>query len=122
MAIATTHDINEIKRRMQGASLVLKTELSGLRTDQVSGNYLGFARAVYYHQIGNMPLLGRGIYLGGSLEAGNVWAERGDISATGLYTAGSVFVAADTWLGPFYFAYGRASGGHSSFYIFLGRL
>jgi NTE family protein len=97
-------------------------QLSGLRTDQVSGNYLGFTRAVYYHQIGNMPLLGRGIYVGGSLEAGNVWPDRGDISAKGLYTAGSVFVAADTWLGPFYFAYGRASGGHSSFYIFLGRL
>lgn len=97
-------------------------QLSGLRTDQLSGDYLGFARAVYYHQIGNMPLLGRGIYVGGSLEAGNVWAKRGNISATGLVTAGSVFVAADTWLGPFYFAWGHASGGRSSFYIFLGRL
>src|SRR6185436_13699118 len=76
-------------------------QLSGLRTEQLSGDYLAFARAVYYHQIGNMPLLGRGIYVGGSLEAGNVWAQRGDVSATGLYSAGSVFVAADTWLGPF---------------------
>ena len=57
-----------------------------------------------------------------NLEAGNVWNNRGDVSLTGLYTAGSAFVAADTWLGPFYFAYGRASGDHSSFYIFLGRL
>ena len=31
-----THDINEIKRRMQGASSVLKTELSGLRTGRAS--------------------------------------------------------------------------------------
>jgi len=97
-------------------------QLSGLRTDQVSGNYLGFARAVYYHQIGNMPLLGRGIYVGGSLEGGNVWDQRSDISASKLYGAGSVFIAADTWLGPFYFAWGHASGGQSSFYIFLGRL
>ena len=36
--------------------------------------------------------------------------------------AGSVFLAADTWIGPFYFAWGHASGGQSSFYIFLGRL
>ena len=42
-------------------------------------------------------------------------------SASGLITAGSVFLAADTWLGPFYFAYGRASGGQSSFYLYLGR-
>jgi len=45
-----------------------------------------------------------------------------DASFRGLRTAGSVFVAADTWLGPFYFAWGRASGGESSFYIYLGRL
>jgi NTE family protein len=96
--------------------------LSGLRTDQLSDNYLGFARVVYYHQIGNMPLLGRGVYLGGSLEAGNVWPNSGDVSFKGLRTAGSVFVAADTWLGPFYFAWGRASGGETSFYIYLGRI
>jgi hypothetical protein len=32
-----------------------------------------------------------------------------------------VFLGADTFLGPFYFAYGRASGNASSFYLFLGR-
>ena len=32
----TTHDINEVKRRMQGAGAVLKTELSGLRTGRAS--------------------------------------------------------------------------------------
>ncbi len=31
-----TYDINEIKRRMQGASAALKTELSGLRTGRAS--------------------------------------------------------------------------------------
>jgi len=35
-----THDINEIKRRMQGASSVLKTELSGLRTGRASAHML----------------------------------------------------------------------------------
>ncbi|HZP70514.1 MAG TPA: ribosome recycling factor [Pseudolabrys sp.] len=36
----TTHDINEIKRRMQGASAVLKAELSGLRTGRASAHLL----------------------------------------------------------------------------------
>jgi len=40
MTNATTHDINEIKRRMQGASTVLKTELSGLRTGRASAHML----------------------------------------------------------------------------------
>jgi NTE family protein len=95
--------------------------LSGLRTDQLSGNYLGLGRVVYYHQLGKLPVIGGAIYAGGSLETGNVWLQRNDVSASGLLTAGSVFVAADTWVGPFYFAYGRASGGQSSFYLYLGR-
>ena len=36
----TTHDINEIKRRMAGAASVLKTELSGLRTGRASMHML----------------------------------------------------------------------------------
>ena len=95
--------------------------LSGLRNDQLSGNYLGLGRVVYYHQLGRLPVIGGAIYGGGSLETGNVWQQRNDVSASGLLTAGSVFVAADTWVGPFYFAYGRASGGQSSFYLYLGR-
>lgn len=39
MATAT-HDINEIKRRMHGASAALKTELSGLRTGRASAHLL----------------------------------------------------------------------------------
>jgi ribosome recycling factor len=35
-----THDINEIKRRMQVANTVLKTELSGLRTGRASAHML----------------------------------------------------------------------------------
>lgn len=35
-----THDINEIKRRMSGASAALKTELSGLRTGRASAHLL----------------------------------------------------------------------------------
>ncbi|MCK9919446.1 ribosome recycling factor [Microbacteriaceae bacterium K1510] len=35
-----TYDINEIKRRMQGASASLKTELSGLRTGRASSHLL----------------------------------------------------------------------------------
>lgn len=38
--VNATHDINEIKRRMQGAGAVLKTELSGLRTGRASAHLL----------------------------------------------------------------------------------
>ena len=35
-----THDLNELKRRMHGATAVLKTELSGLRTGRASAHLL----------------------------------------------------------------------------------
>jgi ribosome recycling factor len=37
---ATTHDINDLKRRMQGSLGVLKQELSGLRTGRANANLL----------------------------------------------------------------------------------
>jgi len=37
---APTHDMNELKRRMQGAIQVLKQELGGLRTGRASANLL----------------------------------------------------------------------------------
>jgi ribosome recycling factor len=54
MTNMTTHDINEIKRRMQGASAVLKTELSGLRTGRASAHLLDPVMVDAYG--GQMPL------------------------------------------------------------------
>ena len=95
--------------------------LSGLRTDQLSGDYLGLPAPSIYHQIGNMPLLGRGIHSAARSREGKPWVVQRHFRQRAL-AAGSVFIAADTWIGPFYFAWGHASGGQSSFYIFLGRL
>jgi NTE family protein len=94
--------------------------LSGLRNGQLAGSYLGFGRIVYYHHLTTVRLIGGSVYLGGSLEAGNTWQQRDAVSAGDLVKAGSVFLAADTFIGPFYFAYGRATGGASSFYLYLG--
>jgi ribosome recycling factor len=49
-----THDINELKRRMQGAIGVLKTELSGLRTGRASAHLLDPVTVEAYGQ--QMPL------------------------------------------------------------------
>lgn len=96
-------------------------QLSGLRTNQLSGNYLAFARAVGYYQIATVPVVGRAVYLGGSIETGNTWDTRDQISGN-LRTAGAVFLAADTWLGPFYVGWGLTSGGNRSYYLYLGRI
>ncbi|NWG25608.1 MAG: ribosome recycling factor [Pseudorhodoplanes sp.] len=48
------HDINELKRRMQGALAVLKQELSGLRTGRASAHLLDPVHVDAYGQ--SMPL------------------------------------------------------------------
>ena len=96
-------------------------ELSGLRTDELLGPYLALARAAYLYRLGNLPVLGNTYYAGGSLEVGNVWLNRDAVSFSDTRSAGSLFLAADTPFGPFYAAWGYASGGSSSFYLLLGR-
>jgi ribosome recycling factor len=51
---AATFDINELKRRMQGAMGVLKQELSGLRTGRASPHLLDHVQAEAYGS--HMPL------------------------------------------------------------------
>jgi ribosome recycling factor len=51
---AATHDLNEIKRRMQGSLQVLKTELSGLRTGRASAHLLDPVQVDAYGS--HMPL------------------------------------------------------------------
>jgi NTE family protein len=60
------------------------------------------------------------VYLGASIEAGNAWQSRSDISTGSLLMNGSLFAGLDTWFGPLYLAGGLAEGGDSSFYLFLG--
>jgi ribosome recycling factor len=50
----TTYDLNELKRRMQGATLVLKQELGGLRTGRASTALLDHVQAEAYGT--HMPL------------------------------------------------------------------
>ena len=49
-----THDLEELKRRMHGATSVLKTELSGLRTGRASANLVDPVQVEAYGS--HMPL------------------------------------------------------------------
>ena len=96
--------------------------LSGLRRNSLIGQQLLFGRAVAYHRISSRaPILDLPIYIGGSFEAGNVWSRSSDISIGSLRTSVSGFIAADTPIGPLWFAGGQ-SGNDTSFYIVLGRV
>ena len=54
------------------------------------------------------------------LEQGGVWDKGDDISLESSYTAGSVYVGVESFLGPIFLGYGMAEGGHDMFYLQLG--
>ncbi len=96
--------------------------LSGLLTDSLSGQNFALGEMIYYRNIvKGSGLIKFPVYLGASLEAGNVWDDRSDMSLDDLVIAGSGFLGVDTPLGPAYLAYGRAEGGNSAVYFFLGQ-
>jgi NTE family protein len=96
-------------------------EISGLRSGELQGAYLGRGRAVYTHRLGNLPVFGNAYYAGGSVEIGNVWPDRRAVTFGDTYKAGSLFFVADTPFGPFYLAWGRTASGESTWYLLLGR-
>jgi len=97
--------------------------LSGIAPETLSGRHFAIARALYYRQIGrggegflNVPA-----YAGLSLEVGNVWDDRSDISFGSSLKQGSLFFGFDTLFGPVYIGTGFGEDTDSNFYLFLGR-
>ena len=68
-----------------------------------------------------LPALGRGIYLGGLVEAGNAWITSDQISFGRLKYGMSLFVADYSTLASLYVALGRGTDGTHAIYLFLGR-
>lgn len=96
--------------------------LSGYHRYELNGRYSAFTSMIYRYRVidNNFGAFKLPVYLGGSIEHGGVWDKSSDMSWGTAYTAGSVYVAVDSILGPVYFSYGQAEGGQSSFYLSLG--
>ena len=91
---------------------------SGFEYNQLSGQQYGRLIGTYRR---NLRHIGLGeLWAGTSVEYGNIWENRDDIDFGDGIFSGSVFLGAQTLLGPVFFGYGHAEGGASSFYIYLG--
>jgi NTE family protein len=95
-------------------------DISGLNRNQLSGQHATRVGAAYYRRIGDLALFPA--FAGASLELGNTWESRGDISSRDAILGGSFWAGVDTPIGPVYLGYGRAEGSEDAFYISLGRV
>lgn len=94
-------------------------ELSGSLDRQLAGQNFGLIEAAFYKRLGNITFLP--IYTGFSVETGNVWNRLSDISAENTIFAGSIFIGADTFIGPLYIAFGFNDDGQQALYFNIGQ-
>lgn len=95
--------------------------LAGLRQGQLRGDSVLDAHLIYAQRLGTLPTgLGNGLYVGGSLDAGNVWPSTANINPGHLQYGGSLFLGVDTVLGPLYFGTGVSEAGNTAFFLYLG--
>lgn len=97
--------------------------LSGYERDELTGEAFVRAGALYAAKLNDAEprFFGVPLYAGASFETGNTWADHNDASFDDLILAGSVFVGADTFLGPAFVGYGRAEGDRQAVFLFIGR-
>jgi NTE family protein len=95
--------------------------LSGYRINQFAGRQFAFGRLMYYNRIFPLPdILGSGVYVGASAEVGRITDRFDNLPSPGTLWSGSVYMGADTFMGPAYIGIGAAPAGNWSLYLLLG--
>lgn len=96
-------------------------QLSGYHINEFSGNRMALERLMYYNRTLPLPdLFGSGIYLGASLEVGRMSNPFTLASTNGTVMSGSLFLGADTFLGPAYLGMGFGEKGRFTLYMMIG--
>jgi NTE family protein len=96
-------------------------DLSGYKLGQLDGNDVLFGRLTYYRRLTEVPLFTRGLFIGGTVEAGNAWRQTSAVSASDLRSGFSFFLGADTGLGPVYLGLTHAPKGSTGLYFLVGK-
>lgn len=93
--------------------------LAGFQHNQLTGQDYALGFAGYTYELGKV--LGRSAQVGGTVEYGNAWQRRSDMSLSDGIWNGSVFLGFDSWIGPLIFGVGFREGGENVVFIELGQ-
>jgi len=95
-------------------------QLSGYAPFQVSGPQVALLRLGYQYRLTDMSLT-RGLYVGTSVEMGNAWDQPQDVGQGRKKTGMSLYLGADTALGPVYAAIVHSPIVGPTVMLFVGR-
>ncbi|MGS0691285.1 patatin-like phospholipase family protein [Shewanella sp. 0m-4] len=97
--------------------------LSGYHKNALYGAHKVFGAFVYQYDLGR-DILGMTeypLYLGTSIEAGNVWNQKDSVSLDDLIYAGSLYLGIDTSVGPAALGFGASDDGEKTVFLFIGK-
>lgn len=125
------HTLNIHARAARVSDVVLGTvdeyslggfhNLSGYKPGQVAGNHLLFGRLGYYRRLPAEPVISRAVFVGGTLEAARVWNVGTSLTDSRTKWGMSLYVGADTVVGPVYLGLVHAPRQTTGIYLFVGR-
>jgi len=113
-------DINRLSGKFMLGGLF---NLSGYAPYSYIGDKMVLGVLKYTYELksgGFFGSLNTPFYIGFSLESGQTWNNGESISIDTLHKSATLYAAADTFLGPLYFAFGKSDKGDSSAYLYLG--
>ncbi|MFT5789728.1 MAG: NTE family protein [Shewanella sp.] len=97
--------------------------LSGYHKNALYGSHKVFGAFVYQYDLGRdvLGMTEYPLYLGTSIEAGNVWNQKDSVSLGDLIYAGSLYLGTDTSVGPAALGFGASDDGEKTIFLFIGK-
>ena len=122
---STYKNNNNTDRRIMSDKFILGGlfNMSAYKPYSIVGNHMSFGALRYRYRLkdgGFFGSLNAPLYAGFSLEAGEAWDDGESLNINTIKKSATVYGAADTFLGPFYLAFGFSEDGEQSFYLYLG--
>lgn len=104
-----------------GSTLGGFQQLSAYQPDQFTGDFMVYGSVTYLLRAVKFDLAGQSLFLGTSLEAGNVWNRGEDISLKSLRKSASLFAGFNSFIGPIYLGFAVGQSGAKNVFFQLGR-
>ena len=121
---ANTYKPDDITRLAGTFTLGGLFNLSGYVPYSFNGDNMALGVLKYTYEIkdgGFFGTLDAPLYAGASLEIGNTWDGGDAVNYEMMKKSGTLYLAADTLLGPLYLAVGSSADGRISGYLYLGK-